>query len=160
MKTSQSHRGFTLVEIMVVVTIIGILATLAQPAFKAAGLSTKASTFVNDVRVFSEGFYRYAQENGKYPGVQRGRDRFPPDMDGYINETAWRRTTPLGGWYSWDDFRGNRRSGHKGAIMIIRSNLKMTELRAIDRIIDDGNISTGILQIRNGGRRIYYILEK
>jgi hypothetical protein len=36
----------------------------------------------------------------------------------------------------------------------------MRELRSIDAMIDDGDTTTGIMQIRNGGRRIYYILEK
>lgn len=44
--------------------------------------------------------------------------------------------------------------------MIVRSNLKMRELRSIDAMIDDGVTTTGTMQIRNGGRRIYYILEK
>ncbi|GAB5559169.1 MAG: hypothetical protein SynsKO_08160 [Synoicihabitans sp.] len=159
MKTSKDSRGFTLVEIMVVVTIIGILATLSLPAFKAAGLKTRASTLVNDARVFSEGFYRYAQEHGEFPRQQRNRQRFPPDMDGYISEEAWRRTPPIGGRYSWDNIRRNRRSGHRGAIMVIRSDLKMADLRAIDAMIDDGNTTTGTMQVRNGGARVYYILE-
>ena len=43
--------------------------------------------------------------------------------------------------------------------MILRSNLKMIELRAIDAAIDDRNTTTGAVQVRNGGSRIYYILE-
>lgn len=158
-KTVQKTRDFTLVKIMVVVTLIGILASLALPSFRSAGSRTKASAFQNDARVFSEGFLRYAQENGIFPKNQRNRDRFPPNMEGYISSETWQRTTPLGGRYSWDDFRRNRRSGHHGAIMILRSNLKMRELRAIDAAIDDGNTTTGALQVRNGGSRIYYILE-
>lgn len=159
MKTDHNTRGFTLVEIMVVVTLIGILASLSLPAIQSAGLRTKASTFQNDARVFSEAFVRYAQENGTFPRNQRNRDRFPPNMEGYIKSDAWQRTTPLGGRYSWDDFRRNNRSGHRGAIMILQSNLKMRELRAVDAAIDDGNTKTGTMQVRNGGSRIYYILE-
>tara|TARA_B110000483_G_scaffold114402_1_gene138841 strand:- start:50 stop:322 length:273 start_codon:yes stop_codon:yes gene_type:complete len=81
-KTVQKTRGFTLVEIMVVVTLIGILASLALLSFKSAGLRTKASAFQNDVRVFSEGFLRCAQENGIFPKNQRNCDRFPPNMEG------------------------------------------------------------------------------
>ncbi len=155
----KGSRGFTLVEIMIVVTIIGILATLSLPAFKAAGLKAKAFTLINDARVFSEGFIRYAQENGEFPGQQRNRERFPSDMEGYISEEAWRRTTPLGGRYSWDNVRRARRSGHNGALMVIGSRLPMSDLRAIDAMIDDGNTTTGTVQVRNGGSRVYYILE-
>lgn len=159
MKVARNSRGFTLVEIMVVVTIIGILATLAIPAFAQVRLRTAATTFKNDARVFAEAFQRYAQENGAFPGPQRNRDRFPPDMEGYLSEEDWTRTTPIGGRYSWDDYRRNRRSGHRGAIQVIRGTMNMRELRQLDAWMDDGNIRTGIIQVRSGGRRVYYMLE-
>jgi len=159
MKVARKSRGFTLVEIMVVVTIIGILATLSIPAMQSVQLRTRGTTFFQDARVFSEAFQRYAQEHGSFPRHQRGRDRFPPNMEGYIKETDWTRTTPLGGRYSWDDRRRARRSGHRGAIMVLRGTMTMRELRQIDTWFDDGNIRTGVIQVRSGGRRIYYMLE-
>jgi prepilin-type N-terminal cleavage/methylation domain-containing protein len=159
MKVARSSQGFTLVEIMVVVTVIGILATLSIPAFKAASLRARGTEFINDARVFSEAFHRYAQEKGAFPRNQRNRDRFPPNMEGYINEEDWRGGTPLGGRYSWDDFRRNRRFGHRGAIMVIRSSMKMDQLRQIDAWLDDGNTNTGIMQVRSAGTRVYYMLE-
>lgn len=159
MRGYQKSRGFTLVEIMIVVTLIGILATLAIPAFKAAGLRAKGTAFVNDSRVFSEAFIRYAQENGAYPGPQRNRQRFPAGMEDYLSEADWQRTTPLGGRYSWDNLRRNQRNQHQGAIMVIGSTTNMRDMRQIDAWMDDGNNNTGIIQIRSGGARVYYMLE-
>lgn len=144
---------------MIVVTIIGILATLAIPAFQAANLRARGTAFVNDSRVFSEAFIRYAQENGSYPGPQRNRQRFPAGMEGYLSQDDWQRTTPLGGRYSWDNFRGNRRNQHNGAIMVLQSTTLMRDMRQIDRWMDDGNINTGIIQVRGGGARVYFMLE-
>ena len=159
MKVTRAQKGFTLIEIMVVVTLIGILASLAIPAFKVVALRARGTAFINDARVFSEAFYRYAQENGKFPRNQRNRDRFPPGMEGYLSEETWQRTTPLGGRYSWDDVRRSRNSAHRGAIMILKGTVKMREMRMIDAWLDDGDTTTGVLQVRSGGSRVYYMLE-
>ena len=160
MRNVSKQRGFTLVEIMIVVTIIGILATLALPAFQRVTLRTRGTAFLNDGRVFSEAFIRYAQENGEFPRNQRGKEDFPPDMEGYIKSEVWTRTTPLGGRYSWDDYRDAARAGHSGAIMVLKSTMSMNEMRLLDTWLDDGDIRTGVIQVRAGGATIYYILEE
>jgi type IV pilus assembly protein PilA len=50
MKLNRSKKGFTLVEIMIVVVIIGLLAAMAIPAFQKVRRNSIAKTMLNDAR--------------------------------------------------------------------------------------------------------------
>src|SRR4051812_29842747 len=60
-------RGFTLVEIMVVVTIISVLAMVSVPAMARIQRRAKTTAIMNNFRVFSTVFLAYSQENGTWP---------------------------------------------------------------------------------------------
>lgn len=62
MKT-QFKKGFTLVEIMIVVVIIGLLAALAIPAFKKVRNNAIEKTLLNDARQISSACQQYGSEN-------------------------------------------------------------------------------------------------
>ena len=64
MKLSQSTKGFTLVEIMIVVVIIGLLAAMAIPAFQKVRTSSQDKAVLNNARQLSAGADQYYLENG------------------------------------------------------------------------------------------------
>ncbi len=66
-------RGFTLVEILIVVVILGILAAVVVPQFsKAVSDSAETATFDQLQRVRRAVSYYHATHNGVYPDVTAG----------------------------------------------------------------------------------------
>ena len=60
----KSLRGFTLVEIMIVVVIIGLLAAMAIPAFQKVRQSSQDKAVLNNARQLAAAADQYFLENG------------------------------------------------------------------------------------------------
>jgi len=60
----KSSKGFTLVEIMIVVVIIGLLAAMAIPAFQKVRQSSQDKAVLNNARQLSGAADQYFLENG------------------------------------------------------------------------------------------------
>ena len=64
-KLQSNKGGFTLVEIMIVVAMIGLLAAMAVPSFIRARQRSLATTILNECRMVDAGIDQYALENNK-----------------------------------------------------------------------------------------------
>jgi len=62
-------KGFTLVEIMIVVAIIGLLAAIAIPSFMRARLTSQQNACINNMRQIEAGKDQFALENGLTNGA-------------------------------------------------------------------------------------------
>jgi type IV pilus assembly protein PilA len=63
-RISKPHQGFTLVEIMIVVVIIGLLAAMAIPAFQKVRASSQDKAITNNLRQLSSAADQYFLEKG------------------------------------------------------------------------------------------------
>ena len=65
---AKSYKGFTLVEIMIVVAIIALLAAIAVPGFLRARKRSQASRILNDLRMIDSAVDQYAIETNRKTG--------------------------------------------------------------------------------------------
>jgi len=153
MKMSVSRKGFTLVEIMIVVAIIGLLAALGIPKMLGAGNKTRKVRFAREIQAAGHAFVQYACDHGDYP-ADKTPAQMPNGMAEYLNGFPWFDDTVIGGQWDWDYGVFGIRAG----VSVKSPNWNNDQMQEIDAMIDDGNLGSGQFRQRPGG--YIYILEE
>jgi len=110
MKFSRNRKGFTLLELMIVLAIISILATMAQPMFKTYVMRSKEAALKEDLFNLRNVLDQYYADNGKYPDslddlVAKGYIRSIPS-DPITGTNDWRPQ-----YFTSDDSSSGETSG-------------------------------------------------
>ena len=100
-----SQRGFTLLELMIVLAIMGILLTIAQPSLKSSIIRAREAVLREDLFQLREAVDQYYADNDKYPSAiedllnQQERTRsYLRDIpkDPFTGATDWITVAPEG----------------------------------------------------------------
>lgn len=95
----RSQGGFTLIEIMVVVMILGLLAALAAPKFLSFGDRAKQEAARTQVKALADAVQLFKLDNGRLPTSGEGLTALMPpppgdlpryNPDGYMEELPQR----------------------------------------------------------------------
>jgi general secretion pathway protein G len=97
------QSGFTLIEIMVVVVIIAVLATLILPNVIGRAEDARLAKAKADIRTLDSALAMYRLDNGHYPSTDQGLDALVKKPSGDPPANNWRkggyvRTLPTDPW--------------------------------------------------------------
>ncbi len=161
---NRSNSGFSLIELMVAMTILSILFLIAVPTYQRLQRKAKTAAIVTDLRVFATALQAHAHDAGSWPAeVDAGV--VPPGMTPEeLKYDDWTRTTPIGGKFDWEYNCNNVGGVYTAAIKISPTTdaplVPDDDLFiAIDQTIDDGDLDTGNFRRGFGGDPIF-IIEK
>ncbi len=150
------RRGFTLVEILIVVVILGILAAIVLPQLAHAGSDAAQVAFIRDVRTFAEAAVYYRAQTGQYL-EDSASGALPTGWEPYVQEQKWTAGTPIGGVWDMELNAFGITSGfgvHFNGTGPTRDDTYMLE---VDHTFDDGDLNTGAFR-KIADDRYYYIL--
>jgi type IV pilus assembly protein PilA len=147
---NRNQSGFTLLELMIVVAIIGVLASIAIPSYQDYKLRARMSELAQQFGQMKNILAIYAQETGSYP-----EDTHVVPPSGVTMPDYWPKTTVLGGNFNWE---GPDQYAYAG-IAILGATASESQMIQFDRIIDDGDLSTGIFRLTSNGRHTFILDE-
>jgi len=97
---TSSNKGFTLVEIMIVVAIIGLLAAIAIPNFVRARTQSQKNACINNLRQIDSAVQTWALENKEAPNAAVSFS----DISSYLKNSV---VCPSGGTTFADSYQLN-----------------------------------------------------
>ncbi len=92
----RAEAGFTLIEIMVVVVILGILGALIVPNVISRPDDARVQRASADVRAIANALELYRMDNGNYPSTDQGLDALVSEPSGYPEARRWNPEGYLG----------------------------------------------------------------
>lgn len=87
----RKQRGFTLIEIMVVVVILGILAALVVPQVMNRPDQAKVTVAKGDIKAIGAALDMYKLDNYSYPSTQQGLNALVEKPSGSPQPKNWNR---------------------------------------------------------------------
>ena len=150
----SSEAGFTLIELMIVVVIIGILAAVGIPMYINFQENAKVGRTASELRSLSQAFVAYYASTGSYP--PDSHLTLPTGMDEYINPAIWANGTPIGGTYNWEGPDGYP---YAGLSIFTTTPIDNDKLIMLDHMLDDGDLGQGQFRVMGNGRPTYVIEE-
>jgi len=103
MRNVRASGGFTLIEIMVVVFILGLLVALVAPQITSQGDKAKVKAAMTQIHSLDQSVELFKLENGRYPSSAEGLQALVPpppadlpnfDPNGYVEKER----IPLDPW--------------------------------------------------------------
>lgn len=88
---SDKQRGFTLIEVMVVVAILGILATIVMTNVVGKDEQARVTAAKTGLAQISNALEMYKLDNHKYPNTDEG-------LEALITKSSSAKTFPQGGY--------------------------------------------------------------
>lgn len=151
-----SRAGFTLIEILIVVVILGILAGIVVGLFSSFREEAERSAFMTNGRAFVEAAKRHRLSTGGWL-EDSSSGALPAGFEEYINISSWTGSTPLGGVWDSELNSFGIVSGlgvHFDGTGSTRDDAFMTD---VDSMLDDGDLATGGFR-KLAGDRYYFVL--
>ena len=85
----QKTRGFTLIEVMVVVVILSILAAIIVPRVMDRPDTARLVKVQSDIRAIESALNLYKLDNFDYPSTEEGLDALVPKYIARLSNDPW-----------------------------------------------------------------------
>ncbi len=155
-------RAFTLVEMAVVITLIGVLAAIAIPAYRHIALRSKAAAVINDIRTFSTTFITYNTQNGHWPASPGTPGQIPIEVQDAVS-APFALPTPIGGYYNWENDDTSNGFHVTAAISIVSTGTSTMSddldlLQMINDLMEsDGDLNSGSVRLGSTNNLVFII---
>ncbi|WP_281253027.1 MULTISPECIES: type II secretion system major pseudopilin GspG [Colwelliaceae] len=80
-KASKQEQGFTLLEVMVVIVILGVLASMVVPNLMGSQDRANMQKAVSDINALETSLSMYKMDNYDYPSTEQGLDALTSETD-------------------------------------------------------------------------------
>ena len=94
----HNSRGFTLLELMVVIAIMGVLISIAQPSLKSSIIRAREAVLREDLFQLREALDQYYADYGKYPSALQDLINQQEKTKSYLRDIPKDPFTGAGDW--------------------------------------------------------------